>query len=176
MQINQVNLSYVPVEDRLLMRINTLDKAVMSFWLTRAITTRLLNALGTAEQQALKEADRARYVGVPEEAVTQLNREAKAAPANFAAAWDEQASSYPLGETPLLVKELQMPQGPGKDAPLVFVCATGQTLTMTLNDVLLHSLITLVERFAGEATWGLQGKVVTAATPVTQTEASRHLH
>lgn len=174
MQIKQVNLIYVPLEDRLLMRINTMDKATMGFWLTRALTTRLLAALRESEAKVLEGGDRARFVGVTDEELAQLNRQSRTAQADFTAAWDEYANSHPLGEAPVLITDLKLPNGPGKDAPLVLQCANGMMLTMTLNDVLLHSLLSLVERFAGEAGWGL-GLGEGAVAPLAP-EAGQHLH
>jgi len=50
MQINQINISYHQSEDRLLMRINTLDGAELRFWLTRAVVARMLAGLAQSEK------------------------------------------------------------------------------------------------------------------------------
>ncbi len=154
MQINQINVNYIPAEDRLLMRINTVDKAELRFWLTRRITATVLGALTRFERQALTGVDRARYVNLAEEDIKQLNRQTKVNPGDFSARFNVAAATYPMGEAPVLVTAVDAP-ATGNGARIMLGLAIGQTLTMELDPPLLHGLLTLVERAATEAAWGV---------------------
>ena len=144
MKINQVNITYQPGEDRLLLKINTLDRAEVGFWLTRALVARLLASMGDLEKAAYGgEADVSRFVGMQPGAVTDVQRELHAAHSEYPTPFDGQPLSYPLGQQALLVAQLLL-RTEGELTAFTLATATGVSLTVNLDAKLLASINTLL--------------------------------
>ncbi len=155
MKINQVNITYQPGEDRLLLKINTLDRAEVGFWLTRALVARLLASLGDLEKVAYGgEADAFRFVGMPPAAVTDVRRELHAAESDYQTPFDSLPQFYPLGQQALLAAQLVL-RTEGEFTAFTLATATGLSLTVNLDAKLLASINTLLVDVVRKIDWGL---------------------
>ena len=95
--ISQLQMLYVPEEDRILFRINTAERQQFRFWLTRRYSALLLQVLKRHLEGdpdiSMQETPEAR------EAVESFKREKAMASANFKEQFDEDANELPLGES-----------------------------------------------------------------------------
>lgn len=165
MQIHQLNVSHVEVQDRLLLRLNTRSAEEFRFWLTRRMTLRLIPALDQTLGQL--EANQA-HMMTPEPAsqqmLTELKRDAFLQEADFRTPYAEQAQTWPLGDEPMLVTDVELQRqgsgvlitlkdrqaGPASDT----ICQLNMPVTM------LHGLAHLLHQAMEKAQW-----VSTARTP-----------
>ena len=118
-RIAQIQVSFAPTEDRLLLRLNTDDHSELRFWLTR----RLIKLLTPILTRMVETTGRAAMI--PEiqarETVADFEREEALASADFKTHFNEAAEHLPLGETPVILARIQTKQGP--DSVPIFVYA-----------------------------------------------------
>lgn len=177
-RLSQIQVRYDPVEDRLLLRINTSTRSQLRCWLTRRIVQRLWPALENAlGDRALAEQEAAPRpaTATPEvkRAVVGMQREEALAKADFTAAFEEKDIATPLGEEPMLVSRVRL-RGQGPGHLLRLEPADGSGFNLQLDNATLHSLCELVRRSAEAAGWALD--LVPAGAPVEVTETSAPLH
>lgn len=149
--INQIQMSYVPEEDRVLLRMNTSGGDEFRFWLTRRYSGLLGQVLALHRQadpdvsMQVSESDR--------QAVEQFKQEAANAQANFQDGF-QSSGRYPLGEQPLLAFKLQYEVVEGK-LVLTIEPKTGQGITVTLDQQLNFNVSRLLKTAAHKAKWAL---------------------
>ncbi len=101
--INQLQMSYSPEEDRVLLRLNTTSAEEYRFWLTRRYCQLMVQALG-AHRAA--DPDVSNQVSpVVRKAVETFKREAADSGGNFKDDF-KPSDTFPLGETPVLAHKL----------------------------------------------------------------------
>lgn len=125
MQIHQMSVTYLPEQDRILMRINTREGEEMRMWLTRRLMVGLwplltklltdhllkLEAAGTtltAADESLKKM------------LTEFRKEEFLSKADFDTPYQEGPVRLPLGEEPLLVTDVDATPQPGGPLRLSF--------------------------------------------------------
>lgn len=159
MNIHQVNVSYSGEQDRLLIRINSLNGEEFRAWLTRRLTLKLLPHLGKTAQAQLEQQFQAPPAHAPmpeqkEQLMQNFKKEAAVYNGDFQTPFKDQPAALPLGEEPLLVTELSftpladaklqvtlLERLPGKqrDLQLVMDSALTQGLLRLLNQSLKAS-------------------------------------
>ena len=149
MGIKQLNATYVPAEDRVLLRVSTEAREEFRLWLTRAIAGELLTALHAATARLLAgkfQPQIAQTVAAFEqEAVhTQTRLDDKFVPGD----------TLPLGEAPGLVIKLEVAEKTD-DIQLQLTLAQGPGITLRLTRGLAQQFGVLVESVQKEANWGL---------------------
>lgn len=162
MHLNQVNLSYVPREDRLLLRINTLEGAEFRFWLTRAVVARMVAGLAHSEEVQMGSETQQWTNPALQQALEQFDREvasegasASSPPSSpFCARFEAKASHYPLGQQPLLVVKVEISPR-DRHAALTLTLASGQTLSINLNAGMVSSINRLLCDILKGADWNL---------------------
>jgi len=94
--MSQLQMLYVPEEDRILFRVNTTVRQQFRFWLTRRYSILLLKVL----QDHLESDPDITTQGSPEakEAVKTFKQEKAMTSANFKEQFDESANELPLGQ------------------------------------------------------------------------------
>jgi hypothetical protein len=125
MQIHQMSVSYLPEQDRILMRVNTREGEEMRMWLTRRLMaglwpllTRLLTdhllkleAAGTSLHSADDSLKRM---------LADFRKEEFLRKADFDTPYQESPAVLPLGEEPLLVTDVDATPQPGGPLKLTF--------------------------------------------------------
>jgi hypothetical protein len=159
MNIHQVNVSYSGEQDRLLIRINSLNGEEFRAWLTRRLTLKLLPHLGKTAQAQIEQQFQPPAAGAPlpaqkEQMLKNFKKEAAVYDGDFQTPYKEKPAALPLGEEPLLVTELSftpladaklqvtlLERLPGKqrDLQLVMDSALTQGLLRLLNQSLKAS-------------------------------------
>jgi len=164
--LRQLNISYSPLEDRLLMRISSGDpEALVEYrlWLTRRFVSLLWKAL---EQIIDKES--AHYPGVSADnrpAVKEFRQEAALASSDFTTPYKAEAASTPLGPAPLLVSKLTVRKGPRDTHVLSLSAAKGEAINLNLSIPLIHSIQKLLADAVARNGWGLSFTTKTPEPP-----------
>src|SRR3954470_9345338 len=112
MQIHQMSVSYLPEQDRILMRVNTVEGEEMRMWLTRRLMVGLwplLSKLLTEHLLKLESAGASLSGANPElkKMLAEFRKEEFLQHADFDTPYKEgQQQQRPLGEEPLLVTDV----------------------------------------------------------------------
>jgi hypothetical protein len=152
--IDQIQLKYNAVADRVLLRISTTGAAEFRFWLTRRFTKKAWPALvdslakGPQMENAVSPLARRELLAFRhEQAVTG---------ADFSVPFRDTNQALPLGPEPLLVAKLQIrPAANGHGRLLAFVPETGQGIEVTLTETLMHSFCALLGRVIATTDWDI---------------------
>jgi hypothetical protein len=153
--LRQMNISFDPVEDRLLLRITAGDPGDLDeyrIWLTRRFVQIIWNLL---EKAVISEP--ATDPRVPTEsagALREFKQAAALAEADFSTPFAAESARTPLGSNPLLVSKIQIRQQTGSYIMLLET-AQGQNVNITLNLGLVHSFRKLLVDQTLKAQWGL---------------------
>ena len=148
MSIRQLNASYVPEEDRVLLRFTTDTQEEYRLWLTRSVVGALMQH---SECLVLKSLEGNHSVHQAK-AVAQFRQQTLQQ--TVAYTQFEGAARFPLGAEPALVKGVQTHIG-AQGAEVVFQLARGQNLSLKLNDDLVDKLQLLMHKMNEAAHWGL---------------------
>lgn len=151
-QIHQMQITFVPEEDRLLFRVNTVgrQRAEFRFWFTRRYVRILWNGL----LNMLKKVTKDQPSGVPVAKVIAREHQEVVKQADFETAYEE-SNVFPLGDRPILLAVV----GLGANAEGVPVLSMqpqqGQGIELSLNRQILHSFCRLLHEATIKAEWDL---------------------
>jgi hypothetical protein len=111
MQIHQMSVTYLPEQDRILMRVNTTEGEEMRMWLTRRLMVGLwplLSKLLTEHLLKLESAGASLAGANPElkKMLAEFRKEEFLQHADFDTPYQEGQGRLPLGEEPLLVTDV----------------------------------------------------------------------
>ena len=173
MQINQVNISYHKSEDRLLMRINTLDGAELRFWLTRAVVTRMLTGLVQSEKVLAAHLPPQIYAPSVARALEQFDQEATLAKSDFSIPFADNATHYPLGQQPLLVVKLEIAKSEDQ-ASFSFDLLSGQKVTIKFTVDMISNINNLLCDLLKSVDWNLPSSA--QKRPLVRIPESETLH
>ena len=181
MNIQQLQVTYQPLADRLLLRISAGDGGEFRFWLTRRLVGLMAEPLGKhllgpavddevadgveragkaeGAEPAGKAENPARYQAEAafkhEQAVAGVQSEKR-----FEAAAEP---NFPLGEKPLLVAKLGVTPALKGGVVLALHASDDQGLSLQLGMPLLHGFCDLLVKCSDQAKWGLALKLVPTA-------------
>lgn len=164
MNVHQLSISYVPEQDRILIRVSTLQGQELRFWFTRRLTLGLLPLL---ERAALERAARqggpasAHVAGmdaIAQKAVSDFQRSETLKGSDFSTPYKSPESAPPRFESPLLVTEVNLaPLSNGQLrlslAEKLSGVADHRSLQMGLTDALTHAFVHLLERALTQSEW-----------------------
>jgi len=172
-QLKQIQIRYIPLEDRLLLRINTADGDEFRFWLTRRYVLLLFPAvqkiLASDPDIQLQRGEEQR------QAVLSFQHESALANADFATEYEDQYQSLPLGEEPVLLARLQARHDGGSHV-LSLRPETGQGIDLTFNEQMLHGMGKLLADAIGQANWGINVTAPGQIVPEIQVTGSGSLN
>ncbi|MBF0212420.1 MAG: hypothetical protein HQM00_02515 [Magnetococcales bacterium] len=152
-KVHQLQASYAPAEDRLLLRINTTDQMEFRFWLTRRFVQRLWPAL---RQTLESQPDLALTDQTTRAALLDFMHENATAAADFKAPFVETPHAVlPLGQQPILAVHARIVAIPGQDQlrMLHLHPAQGLGIEVTLDLQLLHAFCKLLADAVANADW-----------------------
>ena len=144
-KLHQMNVTYVPKEDRLLLRISTLQGDEFRAWLTRRYTGLLFNVLNKQMEKS---------GGVPTVAASEETRKLfKAGAMEQKYAGD--SSNFPLGKTGFLAFKINAGETPDGILHLEISPEQGQGVTLHLNNPLLYMFSNILNQGIDRAGWQL---------------------
>jgi hypothetical protein len=150
-QLRQLNVTYMDVEDRLLLKVSTSDDEEFRVWCTRRFTRLLLDRLEDTFQE-----DIPTPAAVPQPArreVARMQHKQSVSEESFEKPYEAEPATYPLGEKGLLVTTLKYTPQPDKTVQLFLGTNKGKGITLNLNEHLKHQLFELFTRAAEKADW-----------------------
>lgn len=162
--INQMQMLYVPEEDRILFRVNSTDKQEYRLWLTRRYAL-LLNKvfeahLGSDPDVSTQETPEAK------QAIQEFKQEKAMEGANYKQAFDEKPNELPQGnQVPLGFKINYKIQG--ENMQLTLDPKEGPGLNIVINRQITANLAQLLKNASNQGEWSLQSS--TQTTPQTRT-------
>lgn len=152
-RINQIQIRYAPIEDRIVLRLNTEDSSEFRFWITRryakilsASLIKLLNSTEDIQEHKEEEVQKAVMSFQHEEALTK---------ADFAKTFQAQPKNLPLGNTPVLLSKLTVKQSADGNPMLCMYPEQGQGIDLALQQQLLHSVSKLFADALQASEWGV---------------------
>ena len=151
--LNQVQLRFIPVEDRLLLQIRTAE-AEYRLWMTRRYVRLLwpvLLDLLASNAQVQSQADPHNR-----SQVLSFQHEQALRQADFTTRYRENEASMPLGAAPVLLSRIQVRRRDGESRVLSLRPAEGPGVELNINDAFLHSFCKLLADTAANAGWDLE--------------------
>ena len=151
--INQIQMSFSPAEDRILLRMNTVDSAGFQFWLTRRyvklLWPMLLSMLAKDEQIAAQQTELAR------KEMLSFQQQDVAQKMDYSQDFERQ-SAQPLGDKPILLEKISINDREDGSQILSMHPESGQGIELVLNQTLLHSICKLLHDTVIKTDWGLE--------------------
>ncbi len=179
MNVHQLSIAYVPEQDRVLVRVNTLEGQELQFWLTRRLTLGLSPLMDkvVTEHVARHGGPATSHVAAMDDmskkAVAQFQRSETLKNADFATPYKATEASVPLFAHPLLVTEVNIT--PLSNGQLRLTCveklpqppaAAPRSFQMALSQQLIHAFVHLLDRAVAQSQWReLSGGGAVAAAP-----------
>ena len=164
--LSQMQMLYVPEEDRILFRVNSTSGEEFRFWLTRRYVFLLTKVL---RDYADKDPDVSAQA-TPEEkkAVEEFKQEQRISDANFTKEFAEESSSYPLGEATHLAFKLSFSV---KEASLQLSIQpkAGQGINFVINQDINASMMQLLKTAAEKGEWRMGEVFATGGQAVVDT-------
>lgn len=184
MNIHQLSVSYEERQDRLLLRLNTLDKQEFRFWLTRRMCLRLMPAI---DQSVVRLEASQPGVAAPDSTsqkmLTEIKRDAFLQKADFATPFEAEAVQKPLGEEPLLITDAQLSLQSNGGLLITFQEKSAGTpvrsCQLNLQSSLVHGLVHLIQQAVVKADWGFTtapAQAVAESTDIAQEAPPRYTH
>lgn len=144
--LKQMNISYHPREDRLLLKVSSADGEEFRVWLTRRFTALLLGVLG---QQVSAHGGDSALGAAP--AVRESFRQGA-----FEKPWvDAPQAVFPLGEQGILAYRITSGRGTDGTLKLQLLPEEGQGLNFSLDESMLYLLRNLLEQGLSHTGWKL---------------------
>lgn len=150
--ISQVNIRFVPEEDRLLFSMNTTDKKQFRFYFTRRWVKLLwpnLTKILEAETPA------AGFDTDAKEAAVAFQHEAAMADAEYGKPFETEDFTFPWGEEPLIATEIRMREPPMELPSLGIFGANGVGLEFICGHKILHYLYQVLPDATERAGWDM---------------------
>lgn len=158
-RLNQIQLRFDPLQDRLLMRMNTTDNAEVRLWMTRRFVKVLwpiLQKMLESDAQVSQQQDRQ-----AKDAILAFQQEQAVSNTDFKTPYkDEEVQQVLLGEDPILLSKIQLRKGRQDNQILSLYPETGEGVNLTLDTNLLHSFVRLLSDGVRKADWQLDLDVV----------------
>lgn len=167
--IQQINISYNPVQDRLLLKIGFSDDAELAVWLTRRLVKAMWQLLQSDE--SVHELTGSGAPGA-NPLTTNLARPAGLKKLDF-------TSEYKQRETinqheVLLVKDCVLLKSVDRQAVLELVCSNGRAVKLALTPELAVALVNMLQLVSKETAWGLSMGLHAPVLDAIQTSTSLH--
>lgn len=153
-RINQINFTYVPLEDRLVFRFNTLDKMEFRMWLTRAKSLQMLGLLNQAAKINFH-SQKMDFAQPAMQAMMDFRRDAVLAVADYQTTFSSEVVSFPLGEQPVLLAELAL-DASAETPMLTFQLLTGTSVSLIIDQELGMAVGKLLSDVLCKTDWGIE--------------------
>ncbi|CAG1023195.1 hypothetical protein DOJK_02156 [Patescibacteria group bacterium] len=167
--IQQLNVTYVPTEDRLLLKIGMANQSELSVWLTYRVTKKMSQVL---EQTPVSISTDER-VNTPynQQLEQQFVKQEKSQKLNFSDDYQKR-ESLNQGEL-FLVVDCRIVEGSNGRLVLDLICSNKKVVNVGLNDELLLGLANMLQKACLSADWH---RVITEKTLLAMNSKLNLLH
>ena len=164
MGIKQLNGTYIPTEDRILLRLSTDVGEEFRLWLTRPLTGELIAAIHAAAVRPIVE----KFPSPVAQTVAEFEQQAVKAQTKLDDRF-QPGTTLPLGDAPVLVVKLTATEKAG-DLSLDLALPDGRNVSLSLQLKLAQHIGVLLDKLQQSASWalarpGAQAQDAGAATP-----------
>ena len=170
MGIRQLNGSYIPAEDRIVLRVSTDAGEEFRFWLTRPVTAQLLASIRTIAARTIAQ----KFPPQIAQTVTEFEQQAVQQQTKL----DDEfvpGSSFPLGEAPALVVKLALaPVDNGVSLDLGM--PNGANVNLRFAQQLAQQVGVLLDRLQHGANWLIAPAAAPAAPPPADGDDKKRMH
>ena len=170
MGIRQINGTYIPTEDRIVLRVSTDAGEEFRLWLTRPVTAQLLAAIRTIAARTIAQ----KFPPQVAQTVTEFEQQAVAQQTKL----DDQfvpGATFPLGEAPALVVKLALtPVDAGVSLDLGMPNGANVNLRLALQ--LSQQVGVLLDRLQHNANWQIAPAAEPAAAPAIADDDKKLMH
>ncbi|WP_040727258.1 hypothetical protein [Thiomicrorhabdus sp. Kp2] len=150
-KINQIQASYHPAEDRILLKIKTLNEQVYLAWITRRFMKLLIPVLHGQHPTTGKT-----LFDEKTAQVQQVEKEKNQLTGDYDSEYElPENPDYPLGETPILLAKITFKDIYSDNAQLAFEPEIGQGVVLPYHADLLGPLIKIFSQALNAAEWAL---------------------
>ncbi len=151
--ISQIQMSFVPIEDRILLRLNTVDSQGFAFLMTRRYVKLLwpvlLKMLANDQQITVQQSEQAK------KEVLSFKHQQAAQQMDYSQEYKDDNTQQPLGNDPVLLSKIAAKQAPDGKQILSIQPEEGQGIDLTLDQNLLHSICKLLQDTVSKAEWDI---------------------
>lgn len=158
-RLHQIQIRFVPQEDRILLRIKTTDRSEFRFWLTRRyvkllwpIVCKMLEADQRIQLQPNAEA---------KSAILSFQHEKAIKESDFSTRYNEDVDNLPLGESPVVLAKIQLKKVARGDNLLCMHPESGKGIELAMNETLLHSFSKLLTDAVRVSEWDIEIRLPT---------------
>lgn len=169
MQVRQLSISYLPEQDRILVRVNTSDNRELQYWFTRRLTLGLLPLLDrfVTEHAALAGGPATTHMAAADmtakKAMADFARAETMRSADFSTPYKTPETGQPLFDSPLLITDISI--APLDGAQLRMSCTEKlaantqpvRRFELALSQQLSHAFSHLLERAVETSQWRKMG-------------------
>ena len=153
--LSQIQASFSDIEDRILLRMNTVLHEEFRFWLTRRFVSRLypimMETIETIPEVAAQESP------INREAIMNFQRENATQKADFSTPFadDEEITQFPLGKEGILVVRGKLHKTANNSFALSLKDKNDRGIDFTFNTDILYLLQKLLQDTLQKADWDL---------------------
>jgi len=169
MHVRQLSISYLPEQDRILVRVNTADSHELQYWFTRRLTlglTPLLDRIVT-EHAALAGGPATTHLAAADmtakKAMADFARAETMRSADFSTPYKTPETGQPLFGSPLLITDISIAPLAGAQMRMNCTEKLGNSaqpvrrFELTLSQQLSHAFMHLLERAVDASQWRKAG-------------------
>ena len=173
--IQQLNLSYIADQDRLLLRVGLSDNSELTVWLTYRITRMIWQLLNV--EAHLPSANSIQADTPPSQAIQQFQQEVQTTAA--LQKMDFQSPYKPrqdvVNDQPMLVTNVLLHNQDGKPQALEMPCLEGVNVRINLNQELILAICNMLQLSCKEAVWNISNAapMLVATTPTIVIEGDK---
>ncbi len=135
-QISQIQIKYVAVADRLMLRVSSNDDLEFRFWMTRRFIKLIWPALGEALKQTPRIQTQVSQAAQNELLAFEHNK--AVSDSDFTTPYKETSKKLPLGNAPILLVKMQMRRTDDGSTVMSLGPEKGAGIDLALNPGLLH--------------------------------------
>lgn len=169
--VKQLSGSYSALEDRICLSLNTTERTLFHFLLTRACCRALMDQVDqlVGEQLLNEHSPRSSQI------IGEFQKESLKKQLNFQEVF-EGGDRTPLGQAPILVTHAKIEMGV-KQGIVALTLSNSQLVRFSLNTLQLQALALLIERLAHQAQWALNdGGALVIVEPADGATGAQQLH
>jgi hypothetical protein len=170
--LHQMTAEYNPAEDRILFRVNTVEKTEYRVWLTRRLVRQIWGVAvqNFAAEPDVKEQERPQV----KKAVLSMQHQEAVQGADFSQKHQKPDKAAAETEQPLLAINAELGKTEQGAIRLSFHTSAGRSINLNLNDEMLHAVCHILQQAADKAGWDLKLAIGDAARVITPTPAQLH--
>ena len=150
-KINQIQASYHPSEDRILLKIKTLNEQVYLAWITRRFMKLLIPVLHGQHPTSGKS-----LFDEKKSQIQQLDKEKTQLSGDYESEYKTPENpDYPLGDAPILLAKITFKDIYSDNAQLIFEPEKGQGIILPFHADILGPLIKIFSQALYSSDWAL---------------------